>query len=186
MTTPVPRAALSIGSNVGDRVAALRRAVQALAAVPGTSLARVSSLYETEPVGGPVQPAFLNAVVTVELAPGPSLRALASRLLEAGQQAERDLSRAREIRWGPRTLDVDVLAVGDLVSADERLTIPHPRISERAFVLVPWAEVDESFVVVGLGSVAALLAALPSGARGAARQWEGGGSDWWVLSPPSG
>lgn len=178
--TAAHQAALSLGANLGDRVTALRRAVDALARVPGTSVASVSSLYETLPVGGPAQPAFLNAVVVLDIGPGQSLSDLAEKLLAVAQQAESDLGRRREVRWGPRTLDVDVLAVGDLVSSDERLTVPHPRIRERAFVLVPWAEVADSFVVQGLGRVAELVSGLPRDSMSGVRRVEDRTAAWWT------
>lgn len=157
MTT---RCALSIGSNLGDRAGALQFAVAALAELPGVSGVEVSSLYETDPVGGIDQPDFLN-VVAVADAGDESPLAVAHSLLGLASRVERDLHRVRKVRWGPRTVDVDVLAVGDLTSDDPELTVPHPRIAERAFVLVPWCEIDPHFRVPGMGSVASLLARLP-------------------------
>lgn len=154
------RVALSIGSNLGDRTAALQAAVAALVALPGVSGVRVSSLYETDPVGGVAQPDFLNVVAVADAA-GESSQAVAHALLGLARQVERELHRVREVRWGPRSVDVDVLAVGDLLSDDPELTVPHPRLAERAFVLVPWCEIDPEFQVPGLGRVAALLARLP-------------------------
>lgn len=142
MTTPV-RAALGLGSNLGDRATHLASAVKTLRATPQVVVVAVSPFVETDPVGGPEQPDFLNAVVVVETALSPAA------LLALAHQCERGADRERGERWGPRTLDVDVLAYGDLTSDDPELTLPHPRATERAFVLVPWAAVDPEFVVGG-------------------------------------
>jgi 2-amino-4-hydroxy-6-hydroxymethyldihydropteridine diphosphokinase len=149
------RGALALGSNLGEREVLLRAAVQDLAAVEGLTVLAVSSVYETAPVGGPEQGAYLNAVVVVETT-------LAARsLLEAALAVEAAHGRERLERWGPRTLDVDLLALGSEVSDQPELVLPHPRAHERGFVLVPWAEVDPGFVVPGLGCVLELLEALP-------------------------
>ena len=129
---------VSIGSNLGERLAHLRVAVQHLPAVTA-----VSSVYETDPVGGPEQPAYLNAVVL--LGDGVSPR----EAFEAGQRAEQAAGRVRRERWGPRTLDVDVIAAASDVDEVD-LVVPHPRAGERAFVLVPWVEVDPSAVLRGV------------------------------------
>lgn len=122
----------------------------------------ISSVYETEPIGGPSeQPAFLNAVLVVDTTLSPR------SLMERCQAAESAFGRTREVPKGPRTLDVDVLAVGDKTVSDDDLEVPHPRLAERAFVLVPWAEIDPSFEVPGLGSVEALRDAAPN--KGVAR-----------------
>ena len=128
----VARVALGLGANLGDRVAALQGAVDTIA--PHLVDPAVSSIYETAPVGGPEQPDYANAVLVGGFAGTPL------ELLALAHEAEQAWSRTREIRWGPRTLDVDVLVVGDVVSDDPVLTLPHPRARERAFVLVPWAE----------------------------------------------
>lgn len=142
------RAALALGANLGDRLAALRSAVDLLRATPGVEVVAVSSVYETEPVGGPSgQPGYLNAVVTVDT------DLTATELLALAHKAEQAKGRLRELRWGPRTLDVDVLVVGDELSADPVITLPHPRAHQRGFVLVPWAQIDPHFEVVGQGSV---------------------------------
>jgi 2-amino-4-hydroxy-6-hydroxymethyldihydropteridine diphosphokinase len=145
------RVAFGLGANLGDRVAALQGAVDVLA--PLLQDARVSSVYETAPVGGPDgQPDYANAVLVGETSASPQ------QLLEAAQAAEEAWHRTREVRWGPRTLDVDVLDVGGLRSDDPALTLPHPRAHERAFVLVPWAEADPAAELTGLGRVADLAA----------------------------
>jgi 2-amino-4-hydroxy-6-hydroxymethyldihydropteridine diphosphokinase len=164
------RAALSLGANLGDREAALDAALDALQAESRLQLVGVSPVYETEPVGGPRQPPYLNAVVVVESAEFRTAGAFAAFLLSLGQAVEAARERTREVRWGPRTLDVDVLAVADLVSDDPVLTVPHPRIAERAFVLVPWAQVDPDFLVPGLGTVAELASALPKTATAVVRR----------------
>lgn len=121
------RAFLALGSNQGDRWAHLRLAVAGL-----PDVTRVSPVYETEPVGGPAgQPPFLNAVVELETKLSPR------RLLEVGLTLEAEAGRVRAERWGPRPLDVDVLLVGNLVVDEPDLSVPHPRMWERAFVLVP-------------------------------------------------
>ncbi|HUW15493.1 MAG TPA: 2-amino-4-hydroxy-6-hydroxymethyldihydropteridine diphosphokinase [Actinomycetes bacterium] len=151
------RAALSVGSNLGDRLAHLQAAVDALIRAPGVDVLAVSSVVETDPVGGPEQPDFLNAVVVVETS------LAAEDLLTVTQSIEAAADRVRSEHWGPRTLDVDVLAVGSVTVFGERLTLPHPLAAERAFVLVPWAEVDPDFEVVGRGRVADLARVVGSG-----------------------
>jgi len=153
------RVAFGLGSNLGDRVSHLRAAVAGLAQ-GGVGELRVSSLYETDPVGGPAQPDYLNAVAVGET----SLAAL--ELLTLAKALELQAQRVRTVRNAPRTLDVDVLALGDVVLNSDELTVPHPRAHERAFVLVPWAEVDPGFVVPGLGEVSELANAVDaSGVR---------------------
>lgn len=147
--TRTARAYLGLGSNLGDRLAHLQAAVDGLAATPDVHVVAVSRVYETAPVGGPPQDDYLNAVVAVDTVLDPhELLAVAQRL-EAGEQ------RVRAERWGPRTLDVDVLLVGDEHVAEPDLVVPHPRMSERAFVLVPLADVAPDLVA------AATLEALP-------------------------
>lgn len=157
------KAALGLGANLGDPRAALDIAVAAIIADHEVGEVTRSSFYRTAPVGGPEQPDFCNIVVVVEPRAEPGAQDFAEHLLALAHSIEEGLHRTREVRWGPRTMDVDVLAVGDWVSTDPRLTVPHPRIAERAFVLVPWAQIDPQFPIPGLGSVADLLAALPAG-----------------------
>jgi 2-amino-4-hydroxy-6-hydroxymethyldihydropteridine diphosphokinase len=152
----VTLAALSIGSNIGDRFATLEDAVARIAAADGIDVRAVSSVYETDPVGGPEQGAYLNAVVVVDTDLKPQA------LFDVVQSIEQRHGRIREVRWGPRTLDIDVLAVDGVQSDDPALTLPHPRAHERAFVLVPWAEADPDFVVPGHGAVSDLVTVLPS------------------------
>ena len=143
------RAVLALGANLGDRAASLQTAVDALA--ESTKVLAVSGVYETAPVGGPDQPDYYNAVVVVET--GMS----ASDLLALAQVIETGAHRVRLERWGPRTLDVDVLVFDDVISDDPVLTLPHPRAHERAFVLAPWLEADPHGVIPGRGAVADLL-----------------------------
>ena len=144
---------LALGSNLGDRLANLQGGVDALSAQPGLQDVVVSPVYETVPVGGADQPDYLNAVLVAET----SLPARV--ILDRGQAAEAALGRVRGERWGPRTLDVDVIIYGNQVSADPGLTLPHPRAHERAFVLAPWHDVEPSAMIPGRGPVADLLAA---------------------------
>ena len=143
---------LALGSNVGDRLATLQGGVDHLAASPGLRLSAVSAVFETTPVGGPEQPDYLNAVLLADS------ELPARSILDRCQAAERALGRVRKERWGPRTLDVDLIACDDEVSSDPVLTLPHPRAHERAFVLAPWLDVDPAAHLVGFGSVADLLA----------------------------
>lgn len=131
------RVALSLGANLGDRVEALQYAVDELSAL-GEVMA-ISEVYETDPVGGPEQPEYYNAVIVLETVSS------AQQVLAAAHRAEQAMGRTREVRWGARTLDVDVLAYGDLVSDDPDLTLPHPRAHQRGFVMIPWAEADPDF-----------------------------------------
>jgi 2-amino-4-hydroxy-6-hydroxymethyldihydropteridine diphosphokinase len=165
----VSRAVLSLGANLGDRAAALRAAITALKD-DGVLVAR-STLYETPPWGPVEQPPYLNAVVVVR-----GDRDAAGWLARA-HELEQAAGRTRDERWGPRTLDVDVVAVtGDdgrpVLSADPALTLPHPRAHERAFVLVPWASLDPTAVLPGHGRVSELLAALPPEDVAAVVRWE--------------
>jgi len=150
----------SLGSNLGDRLAALQEAVADLKETPGMSVTAVSGVYETAAVGPLQQPDFLNAVVLAD-------STLASNvMLDRCLAIEDALGRVRTVPGGPRTIDVDLIAVSDRVTSNERLTLPHPRAAERAFVLIPWLEVDPDAELVGHGSVAGLLAGLDtSGVR---------------------
>lgn len=142
---------LGLGSNLGDSIVILQGAVLDLAAVEGLEITASSAVFETDPVGGPDQPMFLNAVLLGRT----TLRN--HELLAAGQEVEQHWQRTRDVRWGPRTLDVDIVAMGDERADDPDLTIPHRLAHERAFVLVPWLDVDPEAELIGWGSVAALL-----------------------------
>lgn len=131
---------LAIGSNLGDRMAHLQLAVDTLAGTPGVHVTSVSRVYETAPVGGPPQDAYLNAVVAIETDLDP--RALLDRCHEIEHLAARE----RAERWGPRTLDVDILVMDDTRVDTPDLTIPHPRMWERGFVLAPLRDVAPDLV----------------------------------------
>ena len=146
------RVVLALGSNLGDRLAHLQDGLGVLGAAPGLGRLAVSPVYETVPVGGPPQGDYLNAVVIAET----SLPARA--ILERAQQAEAALHRVRAGRWGPRTLDVDVIVYGAEASDDPELTLPHPRAHERAFVLAPWHDLEPDAQIPGRGRIADLLA----------------------------
>ena len=130
------RAYLGIGSNLGDRLGHLQTAVAGLAAAADVTVVGVSPVYETAPVGGPPQPDYLNAVVGLDTGARPR------RLLELAQRLEAAAGRVRVERWGPRTLDVDVLLVGDETVHEPDLEVPHPRLRDRGFVLAPLADLD--------------------------------------------
>ncbi|MFC8924934.1 2-amino-4-hydroxy-6-hydroxymethyldihydropteridine diphosphokinase [Streptomyces albidoflavus] len=149
-------AVISLGSNLGNRLETLQGAVDALEDTPGLRVKTVSPVYETEPWGVEPgsQPSYFNAVAVIRttLPPGS--------LLERAQAVEEAFHRVRDERWGPRTLDVDIVAYADVVSADPELTLPHPHAHERAFVLAPWHDVDPEAELPGQGSVDELLSAL--------------------------
>lgn len=129
----MPRAFLGLGSNLGDRLANLRRAVELLRE-RGVSVLRSSRVYETDPVGGPEQPDYLNAVVEVEV------DGTARELLDTCLAVEEEMGRVRDERWGPRTIDLDLLTIGEEEIHEPGLQVPHPRMHERAFVLAPLLE----------------------------------------------
>ncbi|MFN8223532.1 MAG: 2-amino-4-hydroxy-6-hydroxymethyldihydropteridine diphosphokinase [Gaiellales bacterium] len=147
---------IGVGANLGDRESTIAAALAALDEGPGVTVGRCSSLRETEPWGPVAQPDYLNAVVVIdtELAPFELL----ARLLEIERALGRD--RADELRYGPRTIDLDLLLYGDQVIAEPGLEVPHPRISEREFVLEPLVELDPSLVIPGHGHADELLARL--------------------------
>jgi 2-amino-4-hydroxy-6-hydroxymethyldihydropteridine diphosphokinase len=156
-------AVLSIGSNLGNRLATLRAAAGAFA----PWLVAASGVYETPPWGPVPQDDYLNAVL---LADDPS--AAPRDWLDRAHLAEQAAGRTRDVRWGPRTLDVDVVAVDAVTSDDPALTLPHPRAAERAFVLVPWAELEPDAVLAGR-PVRELIAGLPLAEVAAVRRVEG-------------
>lgn len=127
---------LSLGSNMGNRLDMLKTAVRLLMEHPSVEVTAISSLYETDPVGFTDQEPFLNMVVRLET-PLPALE-----LLDICQEIERKLNRERLVRWGPRTIDLDILIYNRDNVKSERLTVPHPRMHERAFVLIPLLEVN--------------------------------------------
>ena len=162
------RAVLSLGSNLGDRARALRSAIEELKA---DGLVARSTLYETPPWGPVDQPLYLNAVVVVS---GPRD---AHGWLARAHELEQAAGRTRDVRWGARTLDVDLVTVTEddgtpVLSDDPRLTLPHPHAHERAFVLLPWASLEPGAVLPGRGRVADLLAALPADDLLAVTRWD--------------
>ncbi|ANZ34179.1 2-amino-4-hydroxy-6-hydroxymethyldihydropteridine pyrophosphokinase [Staphylococcus carnosus] len=126
---------LGLGSNVGDREHQLKEALRLLDAQQGIKVTRVSSLYETAPVGYVDQPDFLNLCAEIETDLTPQA------VLKNGLDIEQQLHRVRKERWGPRTLDIDILLYGNKIIEDQDLSIPHPRMAERAFVLIPLQEI---------------------------------------------
>jgi len=148
------RAYLGLGSNLGDRLANLRRAVDLLGAHDGISVTRSSRVYETAPVGPP-QPDYLNAVVAIGTTLSPR------ELLEACLSVETEMGRVRAQRWGPRVIDVDLLTYDAREVHEEGLDVPHPRMHERAFVLAPLLELDADPMLPGSRSVASLR--MPAG-----------------------
>lgn len=147
------RAVVSLGANLGNRLETLQGAIDALEDTPGVRVKAVSPVYETEPWGvtSGSQPSYLNAVVVLATTLPPS------SLLERAHAVEEAFHRVRDVRWGPRTLDVDIVAYADLRSDDPLLTLPHPRAHERAFVLTPWHDIDPGAELPGRGPVADLL-----------------------------
>jgi 2-amino-4-hydroxy-6-hydroxymethyldihydropteridine diphosphokinase len=146
---------IGLGANLGDREATIRRGLELLDGDPDVEVAAVSTLRETDPVGYEDQPRFLNGAARLETELTP--HALLERLLEVERELGRDRSGPR---FGPRTIDLDLLLYGDELVAEEGLEIPHPRLHERAFVLEPLYELDPALQVPGRGSVQALLAGL--------------------------
>jgi len=145
------RCFIALGANLGDPLATVTAAVAALRKLPDTEFVAASSLYRTAPVGLKHQPDFINAVVElVAVLPAPTL-------LDALFSIEARFGRQRSVKNAPRTLDLDLLLYGDATSDDPQLTLPHPRLHERAFVLAPLAEIAPRLVVPGRGGVAELL-----------------------------
>jgi len=153
---PIRRAVLAIGSNLGERMATLQGAVNAIADTPDVWVTGVSPVYETEPVDSPEgSKPFLNAVVLIDTT------LAATRLLDRALAIEDAFDRERgEVRNAPRTLDVDLIVVGDRRSATDDLQLPHPRAAERAFVLKPWFDLEPDAVIPDRGPIADLLAAV--------------------------
>ncbi|MFD7062391.1 2-amino-4-hydroxy-6-hydroxymethyldihydropteridine diphosphokinase [Streptomyces sp. NPDC059906] len=150
------RAVVALGANLGNRLETLQGAIDALEDTPGVRVKGVSPVYETEPwgVAAGSQPSYFNAVVVLKTTLPPS------SLLERAHAVEEAFHRVRDERWGPRTLDVDIVAYAEVVSEDPHLTLPHPRAHERAFVLAPWLDVDPEAALPGRGRVADLLDAV--------------------------
>lgn len=148
---------LALGSNLGNRLETLQGALDEITDTPGMAVTGVSGVYETDPVGGPEQGSYFNAVVAVRTLLTPDL------VLERANSIEEAFQRVRVERWGPRTLDIDVIAFENVEQDDPRLTLPHPRAYERAFVLAPWLDVDPDADIPGRGRVADLLAGVGRG-----------------------
>ena len=143
---------LSAGSNLGDRLGTLQGCVQAIGGLPDTDVLARSPVYQTAPVGGPAQSDYLNAVLVIATGLAPR------DLLTATQRIETDFGRVRAERYGPRTLDIDMISYDEEISDDPVLTLPHPRAHERAFVLVPWADIEPDVLLPGHGRVGDLAA----------------------------
>jgi 2-amino-4-hydroxy-6-hydroxymethyldihydropteridine diphosphokinase len=158
------RAVLALGGNLGHRLENIQAALDALVDTPGLDVEAISPVYETEPFGGAPgvpdsvdlsrQPKYLNAVAVVSTDLPPHT------LLERAQAIEQALHRVRDEPWGARTIDVDIVSYDDLISHDTKLTVPHPRAHERAFVLVPWKDLEPEALLPGRGPIAELLGAL--------------------------
>ena len=152
---------VGIGSNVGDRIGHCRSAIEGIRRIEGCRVKRISSFYESDPVGYEDQDRFVNAVLELTSALSPL------DLLDELLSIERDMGRTRTIRWGPRTIDLDLLLFGETVMSHPRLTLPHPRMHERGFVLLPLEEIAPHAVHPVLEcSVRNLLAALPHAEKG--------------------
>ncbi|MFM1916794.1 MAG: 2-amino-4-hydroxy-6-hydroxymethyldihydropteridine pyrophosphokinae [Actinomycetota bacterium] len=151
------QAVIALGANIGNARGALLDAVQAITMLPGTQVVASSRIFRTAPVGGPDQPDYLNAItlITTELEP--------LELLAALQRIENEHGRERTVRWGPRTLDLDIIMFDDVRSDDPELTLPHPRAHERGFVLVPWRDADPQAMWIDGRGIDVMLADVEHG-----------------------
>jgi 2-amino-4-hydroxy-6-hydroxymethyldihydropteridine diphosphokinase len=143
------RAVIALGSNLGNRELNIDSAIAELAKI--IEVTHLSTNHETDPVGGPEQPKYLNAILIAETQLDPH------ELLISMLEIENKLGRKREIHWGPRTIDLDLIVVGDEVVVSDVLVLPHPRAHERKFVLEPWLEIDPTAQIPGLGLVESIL-----------------------------
>ena len=143
------KAVIALGSNMGDSNSLLHHAVEEIG--KKVDIEAVSSFYKTAPVGGPAQDDYLNAVLIAETTMDPL------DLLVILQEIELMAGRTRDLHWGPRTLDLDLITYGDFVINEPHLILPHPRAFERAFVLEPWLEIDPTATLIGYGRIAELL-----------------------------
>ena len=151
------RTVIAMGSNLGDRMDYLQAGLDGLFDTPRLRFLAVSPVYQTAPVGGPEQPDYLNAVVLARTTLPPR------DLLKHVHEVEAAFDRARVVRWGPRTLDIDIITYEGVTSDDPELTLPHPRAHERAFVLAPWHDADPAAELPGHGPVRGLLDAVGDG-----------------------
>jgi len=147
------KAVIALGANIGDPEEQMQIAIALLQ--DSLDLIAISSIIKTAPVGGPSQPDYLNAVCIAES------ELSASELLGLLQGIEKSLGRVREERWGPRTIDLDLIQYGTILSAANELTLPHPRAHERRFVLEPWFEIEPDAILLTHGKISELLAQLP-------------------------
>jgi 2-amino-4-hydroxy-6-hydroxymethyldihydropteridine diphosphokinase len=147
------KAVIALGANIGDPEEQMQIAIALLQ--DSLDLIAISSIIKTAPVGGPSQPDYLNAVCIAES------ELSASELLGLLQGIEKSLGRVREERWGPRTIDLDLIQYGTILSAADELTLPHPRAHERRFVLEPWFEIEPDAILLTHGKISELLAQLP-------------------------
>ncbi len=148
----MPRAYVGLGANLGPREVTLLRAVDLLAGEPGIEVLEMSQLHETAPVGNSDQPEFLNGAVSLETSLSPR------ELLDALLRVEQELGRVRDgERWGPRTIDLDLLVYGDEIVAEPGLRVPHPRLHERRFALEPLVELEPELVIPGAGRASDVL-----------------------------
>jgi 2-amino-4-hydroxy-6-hydroxymethyldihydropteridine diphosphokinase len=143
------KAVIALGSNLGNRELNIDSAIAELAKI--VEITHLSTNHETDPVGGPEQPKYLNAIAIAETELKPEA------LLIAMLEIENKLGRKREIHWGPRTLDLDLIVFGDEVIDSEILVLPHPRAQERRFVLEPWLEIEPDAYIPGIGKVESIL-----------------------------
>jgi 2-amino-4-hydroxy-6-hydroxymethyldihydropteridine diphosphokinase len=143
------KAVIALGSNLGNRELNIDSAIAELAKI--IEITHLSTNHETDPVGGPEQPKYLNAVLIAETQLDPH------ELLISMLEIENKLGRKREIHWGPRTIDLDLIIVGDEVIDSDVLVLPHPRAHERRFVLEPWLEIDPTAQIPGFGLVESIL-----------------------------
>jgi len=151
----VPRAYIGLGANLGPREVTLLRAADLLAADAGIEMLEISQLRETDPVGDVEQPSFVNGAVAIETTLSPR------ELLVVLLRVERELGRVRDgERWGPRTIDLDLLLYGDEIVDEEGLRVPHPRLHERKFALEPLTDLEPELEIPGRGRVSELLAGL--------------------------
>lgn len=148
------RYVVALGSNLGNRGSKLEFAISEIGSF--ATVVAVSKFLETDPVGGPEQPQYLNAVAIIESELEPI------KFLEKLNEIENAAGRTREVRWGARTLDLDIITAEDVVQDDPILTLPHPRAHERGFVLQPWLEIDADATIPGMGRVDEIFAALPA------------------------